>query len=80
MKAVVANGQGVMLDPNPSDVQREWKWMPGISSAYKGSFTAKTPEESDSGIHGEVLEPRILALVGAASAAFTAKRGNKRQA
>lgn len=83
MKAVVANGQGVMLDPNPSDVQGEWKRMPGISSAYvsvKGSFTVTTPEESDSGIPAEVLEPRILALVGVASAMFTAKRGKKRQA
>ena len=76
MKAVVANGQGEMLDPNPSDVQGEWKRMPRIS----GSFTVRAPEESDSGIPAEVLEPRILALVGVASAVFTAKRGKKRQA
>jgi hypothetical protein len=84
VRVLVANGQGVMLDPNPSDVQGEWKRMPGISSTYvpvKGSFVVKASEESDSGIPGEVLEPRALAaLVGVASAMFVAERGKKRQA
>jgi len=65
----VADGQGVMPDPNPSAVQGEWKWTPGVgfitagkysaylifSSAYAptvGSFTVKTPAESDSGVPG----------------------------
>ena len=36
----VANGQGVMPDPNPSAVQGEWKWMPGVGFITAGEYSA----------------------------------------
>lgn len=36
----VANGQGIMPDPNPSALQGEWKWMPGIGFITAGQYSA----------------------------------------
>jgi hypothetical protein len=36
----VANGQGVMSDPNPSALQGEWEWMPGVGFITAGEYSA----------------------------------------
>jgi hypothetical protein len=87
----VANGQGVMPDPNPSAVQGEWKWLPGIGFVTAGKYSAYlifssvyapvkgsfTIKAPEEGDPGKpaVPEPGTLALLGIASAMFAAKRG-----
>ena len=39
-QVVVANGQGVMSDPNPSALQGEWEWMPGVGFITAGEYSA----------------------------------------
>jgi len=92
----VANGQGVMPDPNPSAVQGEWKWLPGVGFVAAGKYSAYLifssvyapvkgsfivkAPEESDPGTPQVPEPATLALLGIASAMFAAKRGKKRQA
>jgi hypothetical protein len=88
----VADGAGIMSDPNPSTTQGEWKWTPGVgfvSAQNKSAFlifsSVYGPTKGSFVIRGPeeeeppVPEPGTLALFGVASGLFLAKRTRKRQ-